>query len=74
MSQREILAAWLGGFFGFCWAVLCMLMLISEGTIMDTLPGINWFACWICIAIGIVVGMWLSSLFGRESPGDRSES
>lgn len=72
MSQREILAAWLGAFFGFCWAVLCVLLMISEGMVMDTLTGINWFACLICIDIGIVVGMWLSSLFGRGAPGDRS--
>lgn len=25
---------------------------------------VNWFACWICLAIGIAVGMAICALFG----------
>lgn len=30
---------------------------------MTTLDGINWFACWVSVAIGVGLGMFLASLF-----------
>ncbi len=67
MSDGEKISMWLGALFGFCVGILGMIMLVSDGVIMDMIAGINWFACWICGAIGIVIGMFLASLFKGNS-------
>lgn len=63
MTPREIFSTWVGAMFGIAVGVLAMILLFAEGVTMDTLEGINWFAGWVCLDIGIVVGMFLSSLF-----------
>lgn len=30
---------------------------------MMQIEGFNWFACWICLAIGLIIGMAISALF-----------
>jgi hypothetical protein len=31
-----------------------------------TIAAINWFACWICLAIGVGLGMAIAALFGAN--------
>ncbi len=31
---------------------------------MNWIVAINWFACWICVAIGMGLGMIISAVFG----------
>lgn len=31
---------------------------------MTLIDGFNWFACWICLGIGVIIGMAISALVG----------
>ncbi len=31
---------------------------------MDWIAAINWFACWICLAISVGLGMMIYGIFG----------
>ncbi|MFZ2986475.1 hypothetical protein [Ideonella sp.] len=67
MTPREIVAACFGTLFGYAWGALCLLLLVSEIEIMDWIAALNWFACWVCLALGVVVGMAISAMFMEPS-------
>jgi hypothetical protein len=63
MTPGETVAACFGILFGYAWGALCLLLLVSEIVIMDWIAALNWFACWVCLALGVAVGVIISALF-----------